>query len=187
MITLRTCLALLSAFCAAGLGTAANAAEALPPTLTKQFAAASMFVGEQTLMTITVANPNAGFQLSGIAFEDPLPAGLAILNPATSTSSCLGSFNQASDGVLVSGVALAQNSSCTISVYVTGTAPGLQVNTTSAVSSSQTADGSAASATILVLAPTGVPTLQTWALVALALLLALTAASVLRRIPTRRR
>jgi len=188
MIKLRTCLALLSALCGAAVCAVATAGPAaLPPTLVKQFASPAIAVGESTLMTITVSNPNAAFQLSGIAFDDTLPGGLAILNTGSSSNGCLGTFNQASDGIALSGVALAGNGSCTITVHVTGISPGLKVNTTSAVGSDQTIDGSSASATILVFASTVVPTLQTWALGVLALLLALAAAGALRRAPARRR
>ena len=49
-----------------------------PPTIAKEFGAASIAVNGTTTLTFTLINPNVGTALSGVAFTDSFPAGLEV-------------------------------------------------------------------------------------------------------------
>ena len=55
----------------------ANLTVAAPPAITKLFGAASVPLNGTTSLTFTIQNPNGFVALTGIAFTDNLPAGLA--------------------------------------------------------------------------------------------------------------
>ena len=126
-----------------------------PPTIAKAFGAASIAVNGTTTLTVTLANPNPVIALSGVGFTDPLPAGLVVATPNGLTNTCGGTVTAvAGTGsvALVNG-GVPANSSCTITVNVTGTAAGAKNNTTSAVTSTEGGSGGTASATLTVGAP----------------------------------
>jgi opacity protein-like surface antigen len=148
-----------------GPGNAANAnldviaTPPSPPIIAKSFAPSSIPLGGTSVLTITINNPNASATLTGVAFNDPFPAGLVVATPSGLTNSCGGTLTAPAGGgsVNLSGGALAVASSCTISVTVTGTTAGTKVNTTSNVSSGNGGIGNTASASLQVtaLAPPG--------------------------------
>jgi uncharacterized repeat protein (TIGR01451 family) len=128
-----------------------------PPTIGKAFGAATLVVGGTTSLTFTLTNPAVNaVALTGVAFTDPLPAGLVVATPNGLTGSCGGGTITATAGsgsVSLSGATIAAGASCTFSVNVTAVATGNQTNTTSAVTSSGGGTGNAATASINVLAP----------------------------------
>jgi hypothetical protein len=153
-----------------------------PPTLSKAFGTASIAVGASTTLTFTAQNTNAGTTLSGIGFNDTLPAGLTIPPPQTITGTCGGgTIGATASTVTLSNASLAASTSCTFGVTVTGTAAAVQVNTTSAPTSTQGGSGIAATASVTVTAP--VPIMGPTTLGLLALLLAAAAVTLLRRRP----
>lgn len=130
-----------------------------PPAITKTFGASSsqlvLLPNGSTSLTFTITNPNASISLTGIAFTDTLPGGLLVSNPNGLTGSCGSGTITAAPGansISLTGATLAGGASCAFSVNVT--APGAEVgsltNTTSTVTSNQTAPGAAASASIFV-------------------------------------
>jgi uncharacterized repeat protein (TIGR01451 family) len=127
-----------------------------PPSITKSFGAASLNLAATTSLTITITNPNTTAGLTGVAFADPLPAGLAIATPNGYTGTCGAGTVTAAAGAaslnLTAGT-IGPSSSCTFSVNVVGTAGGSQVNTTGTVSATNGGTGNAATATITVLVP----------------------------------
>ena len=130
----------------AGTGATSNAASitaVLPPTISKAFGAASIFVGGSTTLTLTITNPNASVDLTGVAFTDNLPSGLAVADSPSSSTTCGGTFApSAGDTTLTfSGGTVTANSSCTVSVDVKGTSAGVQHNTTGAISSTESGPG----------------------------------------------
>jgi len=92
--------------------------------------------------------------LSGIAFTDTLPAGMTVATSGP-TSTCGGTLTTtAPDQIAFSGGALAMGSpsptTCTFSVTVTATQPGSLVNTTGAITSTESGPGGTATATLTV-------------------------------------
>jgi uncharacterized repeat protein (TIGR01451 family) len=140
-----------------GTGNTSNASLNVvgPPTITKAFGAASIPLNGSTSLSFTITNSNA-IALTGVAFTDTLPAGLVVSTPNGLTGSCGGGTITATAGanvISLSGGTVAANSSCTFSVNVTGTAAGLQKNTTNAVTSNEGGTGGTATASIKVEAP----------------------------------
>ena len=140
-----------------------------------------------TTLTFTLTNPNAATALTGVGFTDTLPAGLVVATPNGLTSSCGGGTITATAGattVSLAGATLAAATSCVFAINVLAVANGVQNNTTSAVTSANGGVGNAATASIsvvpAVVAPTQIPTLSTFALAVLAIVVLL---SGLRRKP----
>ncbi|HYB76790.1 MAG TPA: hypothetical protein VEE85_01195 [Candidatus Bathyarchaeia archaeon] len=127
-----------------------------PPVISKAFATPTVLVGSSTGLTFTITNPNTTVALTGVGFSDNLPIGLVVSTPNGLTGSCGGGTITAAAGsktISLSGATLAAEASCTFAVNVTGTTAGTDVNTTSAVTSSNGGNGNTASATVIVLAP----------------------------------
>ncbi|HZU31819.1 MAG TPA: hypothetical protein VFB79_11930, partial [Candidatus Angelobacter sp.] len=140
-----------------GTGNTSNASITVvgPPVITKAFGAATIPLNGSTSLTFTIQNGNAT-ALTGVAFTDTLPAGLVVSTPNGLIGSCGSGTITATAGtniISLTGGTIAANSSCTFSVNVTGTAAGLQNNTTSAVTSTEGGTGGTASASITVIAP----------------------------------
>ena len=134
----------------------ANLTVATPPTITKAFGASSILVGANTSLTFTLNNPNTSLGLTGIAFSDTLPAGLAVATPNGLTSNCGGTTTAAagSGSISLTGGTLAATASCTISLNVTGIAAGIENNTTGPISSNESGAGATSNtASITVIGP----------------------------------
>jgi uncharacterized repeat protein (TIGR01451 family) len=121
-----------------------------PPTISKAFGAAIIPLHSTTSLTFTLTNPNDTSALSGVAFSDSLPAGLALSSPV---DDCGGTLTSSSGSLALSGGSLAVSGSCTITATVTGTTAGVMNNVTTAVTSTQGGAGNTASASIIVVAP----------------------------------
>jgi Bacterial Ig-like domain (group 3)/Autotransporter beta-domain/Domain of unknown function DUF11 len=127
-----------------------------PPTISEAFGAASIPVKGSVSLTFMIANPNTSASLTGVGFTDAMPAGLLVSTPNSLTGSCGSGVITATSGsssVSLAGATLAANASCTFSISVTGTAPGIESNTTSAVTSNEAGSGGTASASLSVNAP----------------------------------
>jgi uncharacterized repeat protein (TIGR01451 family) len=122
-----------------------------PPTIVKSFSAATVGLNLSTTLTFTITNPNPATDLTGVSFNDNMPAGLIIANPDSMTGSCdPGVITTAPNNInLVDAVILA-NSSCTFSIDVLAVATGDQVNTTDPVTSIEGGTGGTATATVTV-------------------------------------
>ncbi len=130
--------------------------DAVPPTLTKAFGAASILLNASTSLTFTISNPSATQSFTGVAFADALPAGLLVATPNSLTNSCGGTVTAAagSASVSLSGGTLAANGSCTISLNVTGVQAGVQDNTTGPISTTESGAGATSNtASITVIGP----------------------------------
>ena len=128
-----------------------NFPTASAPTVAKAFGTSNLALNGSTSLTFTISNPNASTALTGVGIIDPLPAGLVVSNPTGAASTC-GTFTPTAGDISVSltGGTVAANSSCTFSVNVTGTTPGLKNNTTGAISSTEGGVGLTAVASITV-------------------------------------
>ncbi len=127
-----------------------------PPSIAKTFGAATVELNGSTSLTVTISNPNTGTALSGIAFSDPLPAGLSFASPSGLSSTCGGTANAIAGSpstLSLAGGTIAANASCTVTVNVVGTAAGPQVNNTGNVTAAGGLTGNAATASVVVVAP----------------------------------
>jgi uncharacterized protein (TIGR03437 family) len=138
-----------------GPGSAASAflTVVAPPALSEVFGAPDIPLNGSTTLAFTVSNPARG-QLTGVGFNDALPAGLVVSTPNGLTGTCGGGTIAATAGsgsVNLSGATL--SGTCNFSLNVTGTTAGTKVNATTTVTSTEGGTGNTASATVTVLAP----------------------------------
>lgn len=102
-----------------------------PPVINKVFGASEIFTNTSTTLTFLITNPNSFESLTGVAFSDPLPAGVDV--SPDSSSQCGGTLTLANtnpDTVSLASGSLAAGTSCRFSVTVTGTTAGLKENVT---------------------------------------------------------
>ncbi len=88
------------------------------PAIAKAFGSPAIVVGETTLLTITVSNPNPSAVLTGVAFADALPAGVAAAD--TAFPFCGGTVSVAAGTIALAGGTLPAAGQCAIPVNVTG-------------------------------------------------------------------
>jgi hypothetical protein len=168
-------------------GTASDVLTAEPlPLFSKSFTPDAIDPNGVTTLTFTIDNSASAVDATGIGFVDNLPPGMTVADPANAATDCVGGTLTASPGASVisyTGGTVLAGTTCTIEVDVTASQPGTLVNTTEDLTSSLGNSGPA-SAPLTVAAATSIleiPTLDRWALLLLALLLALPAAWILRR------
>ncbi|HET9837491.1 MAG TPA: hypothetical protein VFR84_04590 [Candidatus Angelobacter sp.] len=145
----------------AGTGNTANASITVvaPPTISKAFGAASIPLNGTTTVTFTLSNPNTTVDLSGVAFSDTLPntTGTLVVAATPGVSNTCGGTVTATAGtgaISLSGATVTKNTSCTLTVNVTGTAAGDAVNTTGAITSTEGGTGTTSNtATVKIVAP----------------------------------
>src|SRR5579864_5281818 len=135
-----------------------------PPTISKAFGAGSIPLNGTTTVTFTINNPTnpgtpANGDLTGVAFSDTLPSATGTLVVAATpgvSNTCGGTVTAtAGTGVIsLSGGSVTHNSSCTLTVNVTGTTAGDANNTTGAISSTEGGTGNTSNtATVKIAAP----------------------------------
>lgn len=99
-----------------------------PPTFTaKTFGTSPIFMGQNSLLTISVKNNDASATLHNVTWTDNFPAGLLTTGAATITSAAGSCGTPTISGaglpnVGFSGGTIAQGATCTIAINVTGTA-----------------------------------------------------------------
>jgi len=128
------------------------AGQSPPPTLTQAFSESSVPTNTPVTLTFTLFNPNTAQPLTGVSFQDKLPSGLVTV-PNSESGTCgqnLVLLAQNPDVIVVSGVALDEASSCTLSVQVESSSAGSYTNTTGAISSNESGPGQPASPETLV-------------------------------------
>jgi uncharacterized repeat protein (TIGR01451 family) len=129
------------------------AAAVAPPTISKAFLPTQIPIGSNSVLTFTVTNSDPTLTLTGVTFSDLLPAGLVIVSES---GTCGGGTITAVTGttaITLTGATLAGGASCTFSLTVKGTTPGIKTNTTGTVTSDQSLDGNTATSTVTVLMP----------------------------------
>jgi len=120
-----------------------------PPTAAKRFDPSSVAVGENTLLTITLTNSNA-YAITGAAFTDVYPAGMANAAAAPTTNTCGGTVTMAQNGVslALTGGTIPASGSCSVVVPVAVAAAGTYTNNTGPITAENTGAGAAASAAL---------------------------------------
>jgi hypothetical protein len=126
-------------------------AAVVAPTLTKGFAPSQIPVGTTSVLTFTIKNSDPSVTITGVGFTDTLPTGVLVAGGVSNT--CGGTFSAAGNSISLSGASLAGGASCTINMTVSASVAGVQVNTTTAIVSDQSLDGTAAAASLTVVAP----------------------------------
>ncbi|HEX2642792.1 MAG TPA: hypothetical protein VHU81_07350, partial [Thermoanaerobaculia bacterium] len=107
-----------------------------PPTISKSFSPSPVAVGGSSTLTFTVTNPNSGLALSGVAFNDTLPAGVTVTSG--SSAQCGGTLTRTAPSTLAfTGGTLAAGASCNITATVTVTTSGPHDNVSGFVSSTE--------------------------------------------------
>lgn len=126
-----------------------------PPVLVKEWLPASTLPSVPVTLRFTITNPNPATTLTGIHFSDALPLFMSPAISAGGHAGCGGFFNLLSGLVILFNGTLAPGASCTFDLpfYGLGASPLTVPNETSPISSSQSADGPAASATLTVAQP----------------------------------
>ena len=101
-----------------------------PANLAKAFSPSPVLEGGTSVLTFTLTNPAANVNtLSGINFTDTLPSGITVKAGGIINNACgSGSITTSTNAITVTGVSLAPNASCTITVEVTGNTVGSYVN-----------------------------------------------------------
>jgi uncharacterized repeat protein (TIGR01451 family) len=139
-----------------GTGAAATAilGVANPPTISESFSSAQIHEGGTSTLTYTIGNPSNAITLTGLAFTDTLPAGLAVASNPSITNTCGGTLTAAPGAgtVTLASGSLAGAATCTISLAVQGTAPGNQDNAVQ-ITPTDSPPGNTAHAAILVIGP----------------------------------
>jgi uncharacterized repeat protein (TIGR01451 family) len=122
-----------------------------PPTIVKSFSAATVGLNQSVTLTFTVTNPNGATDLTGVNFNDNMPAGLIIANPDSLTGTCdPGVITPGVNNINLVGGTILAGSSCTFSIDVLAVTAGTQVNTTDPVTSNEGGTGNTATATVSV-------------------------------------
>lgn len=130
----------------------------ITPTMTKQFLPNSVVAGIPSKLTLTITNPAANsVGLTGLAVTDVFPAGMSVAPTPNFVNNCGGAVSpgqsQGDTLLSLSGGTLAVGMSCTVEVDVVSTTVGANINTTGAVTTSNSGTGGTATATLTVTSP----------------------------------
>lgn len=128
-----------------------------PSPVVKAFTPDVIQVGEVSLLTIMLTNPNASAAITGVAFTDTYPAGMVNDVTPDAQSACAGGALAAAPGgntLSLSGASIPAGSSCMVSVRVTSatsTPPGTPyTNHTGAVTTTNAGSATSVSAQLTV-------------------------------------
>lgn len=128
-------------------GTASDTLTVNPqPVFNKAFAPNPIDVGGVSTLTFTIDNSASTVDATSLTFSDNLPSGMTIAAPVGATTTCVGGTLAATAGTGVisyNGGAVAAGASCIVSVNVTSSEPGDQINTTGELTSSLGSSGTA--------------------------------------------
>src|SRR5262249_28242045 len=138
------------AFTALALASAAApaAAAVAPPNIAKAFGQSSIPLNGSTTLAVTITHPSSNAVPQPRApFADNLPPALTVAVSPGLTNTCGGTATGAGGGssLTLTGGTIPTNSTCSVTVIVTGVTRGLKNNTTAPVSSTNGGTGNAAS------------------------------------------
>jgi hypothetical protein len=129
------------------VATAATAAPAQqgPPAFSKAFQPDVIGPGSVAVLRFDISNLEGG-PVTGLAFTDTLPAGVAIASPAGASTTCGGELTAANGGgtISFSGGSLGAGAACSIRVNATSSTLGVHTNVSGDLTSSAGNSGNAA-------------------------------------------
>jgi len=106
------------------------------PTVTKAFAPNTVWVGDTSVLAITINNRSVVIPLTQVSITDNLPTNVVVANPAlppNALQNCGGSATVAAtpggSSATLTGGTIAPGSSCVVRVNVTSATPGVFTNT----------------------------------------------------------
>jgi hypothetical protein len=141
-----------SAIAVTGAAATASVVVELPPVISKAFSPALIAPNGVSTLTFTITNPSVNLTAElGVAFTDTLPGALVVATPSNATGNCNGGVFTAvsgSNAISLTGGTIPVNSSCVLSVNVTGAVAASYTNTTGPVSSTNGGTGNTASAVL---------------------------------------
>jgi len=138
---------------AAGSPIAEPAFTAAPPTVSAEFSSDTVRLGSTVNLGFIIENPESNpIALTGVGFENILPAGLRVISNTATVCGGTRTVTKPST-IRLAGATIAAGSRCKFAVSVTGWVAGTDTTTTSAVVSDQTVPGNVASAAISVWQP----------------------------------
>jgi hypothetical protein len=135
---------------AAVLPTQAAAASPDDIGITKAFSPSSIGTNGTSTLTLVLTNP-ANSARPNIGVVDNYPAGMVNATPLTITSTCSGTATAAGSAVILSAAKLDANTTCTVTILVTASTPGMYSNTTEPITASN--GGGATANAILTVIP----------------------------------
>ncbi|MEX2500288.1 MAG: hypothetical protein WD397_15580 [Wenzhouxiangellaceae bacterium] len=144
-----------------------------PPTFAKAFSPTTIAPGETSTLTFTIDNNASQLDADSLAFDDNLPAGVAVAAAPAVTNTCGGTLTaDAGIGLIgLTGGSVTQGATCQIQVDITSNASGTFTNVSGDLTSSQGNSGNA-TATLTVSQAIPVPLFNATWLALLTLLLA---------------
>ncbi|GFO67214.1 hypothetical protein GMLC_07930 [Geomonas limicola] len=141
----------------AGTGSSASATLTVlqPPAVSASYTPTTVLPGVGGVYQVTLTNPNSS-AITGATFTDTYTAGLVNAATAAASTTCTGGTVAAAGGgnsLTLSGATIPANGSCTVTVTTTSASAGVYANSTGPVATSNAGTGTAASATLAVMAP----------------------------------
>ncbi|MDA7430455.1 autotransporter domain-containing protein [Primorskyibacter aestuariivivens] len=123
-----------------GNNTATDADTAITPLsfgFTKIFNPSGVYIGQSATLTLTIDNSSNTLAATGMAFTDPLPAGMALAADPAASNSCNGTLTATggANTLSLSGGSVNGRASCAISVQVVTSQVGSLANTTTVLTS----------------------------------------------------
>jgi len=120
--------------------------EIIPPSFSKVFAPAVIGSTATSTLTFTIDNSTAPLDATALDFTDNLPNNVVVAATPNASTTCTGGTLTATAGagtITYTGGTVTAGSSCTVSVDVTSSIPGIYANTTSDLTSSLGNSGTA--------------------------------------------
>lgn len=133
----------------------ASADNGVPPVLNKSWTPNHALPGGIVQIRFDIGNPGTAAALTGVAFDDVLPAGLSVGNIGATAIGC-GIVSAVAPSTIhfTNGTIPANtpsvNSGCNFEINITTSAAGVFTNTTTAITSNEGGSGSASSAVLTV-------------------------------------
>lgn len=99
---------------------------AFPAVASKDFDSATVYVGDESTVSITVNNPAAGVPLTNFSITDTFPTGMTIASTPNASSSCGGTITApiGATSFTASGITLPAGGSCTFTFDVVASTDG---------------------------------------------------------------